>query len=121
MSRFSFPFTVGVSLFFCNPGFLSETWNVGHGTAQNPDSHFVALNLSKRIEIIEIDPDASKSVIILGPQLYGAGQELTPVTLTFEGGTPGHPDLVVHIADARVVFLNKQVNGVWKFVPAQNQ
>src|SRR6266702_1260520 len=25
MSRFSFPFTVGVSLFFCNPGFLSET------------------------------------------------------------------------------------------------
>src|SRR5437588_6709493 len=29
MSRFSFPFTVGVSLFFCNPGFLSETPTLG--------------------------------------------------------------------------------------------
>ncbi len=97
-------------------------YNVGHGTVVKPYSHFIALNLNRHIEVIEIPgEDASRSQIYVGPTLLGPGQDLTPVTLSFEGGTPGHPNLVLHVSDSTFLFLNEQVKGMWKFVPAPNQ
>lgn len=98
--------------------------NVGHGTEENPMSHFIAQNLDKHIIVIEIPGDnPSKSEIYLAPTLIGDGQEFTPVTLSFEdvNHDPQHPALVIHVLDSRFVFLNQKVNGVWKFVPAPNQ
>ena len=97
--------------------------NVGHGTAQNPMSHFIALNLNRHIEVVEIPGgDPAKSSIYVGPILIGPGDDLAPVTLTFEDvNGDGHSDLVIHVGDSKFVFLNKLVNGVWKFVPAPNQ
>lgn len=97
--------------------------NVGHGTAANPYSHFIAINLNKHIEVIEIPGnDPAKSLTYIGPTLIGPGEELTPVTLSFEDvNGDGHPDLVIHVADSKFIFLNQKVNGVWKFVPAPNQ
>lgn len=97
--------------------------NVGHGTLAHPMSHFIAANLNKHILVIEIPGgDPAKSVVYLGPTLIGQGQELTPVTLSFEDvNGDGHPDLIVHVLDSRYVFLNTQVNGVWKFVATPNQ
>jgi hypothetical protein len=144
--RFHWLFWVGIALFIMIFGWIAlsalGTWltnatnqitygyprtyqtdyNVGHGTVANPMSHFIAENLNKRIIVIEIPgDDPSKSEIYIGPTLLGDGQDLTPVTLTFEGGTLGHPHLVIHVADSKFIFLNQQVKGVWKFVPAPNQ
>lgn len=94
-------------------------WNVGHETASNPMSHFIALNLNKHIEVIEFPgDDPSKSKIYIGPTLIGDGQELTPVTLSFEDvNNDGKPDLVIHIADSTFIFLNTGTG----FKPAPNQ
>jgi hypothetical protein len=73
----------------------------------NP-SHFIALNLHGRIEIIEFPgEDASKARIYIGPQLYGAGSDLVPVTLTFVDVNGNHlPDMIVHFQETRIVYIN---------------
>ncbi len=89
---------------------------VGHHDAHTP-SHFIALNLNKHIEIIELPGgDATKAKLNQGPTLIGDGQELTPVTLEFRDvNGDGKPDMIVHIGDSRTVFIND--NG--QFRPAR--
>jgi hypothetical protein len=53
-------------------------------------------------------------MIYSGPVLLGNGQDLTPVTLSFSDvNGDGKLDMVLHILDQTIVFLN---NGT-KFVP----
>jgi len=81
---------------------------VGHGDSAGHPSHFIALNLNRQVLVIELPGgDPSKARIYLGPTLLGDGQDLTPVTLTFEDKDgDGKPDLVIHIGDQEVVFHN---------------
>jgi len=141
--RFHWLFWVGIALFIMIFGWIAlstlGTWvtnahnqltygyprtfqtdyNVGHGTAADPNSHFIAINLNKQIEVIEFPgDDPAKSKIYIGPTLIGQGQELTPVTLSFEDvNNDGKPDLVIHVADSKFVFLNTGTG----FKPAPNQ
>ena len=81
---------------------------VGHNdSAQNP-SHFIAINLNGRIEIIEFPgSDGSKARIYLGPQLFGAGEDLVPVTLSFADVNGDHlPDMIIHFQSTRIVYIN---------------
>ena len=82
----------------------------------NP-SHFIAINLNRHVEVIECPGgDCSHAVIYVGPILFGDGEDITPVTLTFQDvNGDGKPDMVIHILDQRVVFIND--NG--KFRPAK--
>ena len=82
--------------------------NVGHGTANNPTSHFVAENLHGEVIVIEIpDGDPSKSKIYIGPQLFGDNADLTPVTLSFKDvNGDGKPDMLMHVQDQTIIFLN---------------
>jgi hypothetical protein len=84
---------------------------VGHNndSAANP-SHFIALNLSRRIEIIELPAgDPSKARIYSGPTMFGQGQDLVPVTLSFRDiNGDGRPDMLVWVADSHFVFMNDQ-------------
>jgi hypothetical protein len=77
-------------------------------SAANP-SHFIALNLNGRIEVIEFPGgDASKARIYIGPQLYGNGQDLAPVTLSFvDVNGNHHPDMILHFEDTRLVYINE--------------
>jgi hypothetical protein len=80
---------------------------VGHDDAVTP-SHFIAMNLNRHVIIIEFpggDPTRAKDY--LGPTLFGDGQDLTPVTLSFKDvNGDGKLDMLVHIQDQTFVFLN---------------
>jgi hypothetical protein len=82
---------------------------VGHNSdSPAHPSHFLALNLNRHILVIELPAgDPSKARIYSGPILLGQGQELTPVTLSFQDvNGDGKPDLLVWVADTHIVFLN---------------
>jgi hypothetical protein len=83
---------------------------VGHNESAGVPSHFIAINFNGRIEIIEFPGgDGSKARIYLGPQLYGAGDDLIPVTLGFADVNGDHrPDMIIHIQSSRIVFINDQ-------------
>ena len=80
---------------------------VGHNEVGAP-SHFIALNYKGRIEVIEFPGgDATHARIYLGPQLYGAGSDLVPVTLSFVDVSGHHqPDMLVHFQTSRLIFIN---------------
>ncbi len=81
---------------------------VGHHDSANNPSHFIAVNLNRHVIVIEIPGgDASKARIYPVTTLFGDGQDLTPVTLSFKdvnGG--GLVDLEIHIQDQTLVMLN---------------
>lgn len=81
---------------------------VGHGDTPASPSHFIALNLNRHIEIIEIPgDDATHMRVYLGPILIGEGQELAVVTLSFKDvNGDGLPDMLVRVQDSTIVFLN---------------
>ena len=83
---------------------------VGHNDSASNPSHFIALNLNGRIEVIEFPGgDASKARIYIGPQLYGSGQELIPVTLSFvDVNGNHHPDMIIRFQDTNIVYVNDQ-------------
>lgn len=91
---------------------------VGHGDSAQHPSHFIAINLNGHIIIVEIPGgDISRSVIYSGGVLVGNNDDLTPVTLSFaDANHDGKVDMLVHIADQTIIFLN---NGS-KFVPPPN-
>lgn len=82
---------------------------VGHHDGPANPSHFIALNLNRHVLVIECPGgDCAHAVIYLGPTLFGDGQDLTPVTLTFQDlSGDDKPDMIVHIQDQRLVFLNE--------------
>lgn len=91
---------------------------VGHGDSAAHPSHFIAVNLNRHVVIVEIPGgDISNALIYGAGTLLGDSQDLTPATLTFSDvNGDGKPDMIVHILDQTIVFLN---NGA-KFVPPSN-
>ncbi len=87
---------------------------VGQGDLAANPSHFIALNLNRRIEIIEFPGgDPTKARIFLGPTLIGDGQDLAAVTLTFKDvNGDGKPDMIVSVEDSHFVFVNE--NGTFR-------
>jgi hypothetical protein len=81
---------------------------VGHNDSAANPSHFIFLNLNRRVIIVEMPGgDSSKARIYNGPTLFGDGQDLTPVTAEFKDvNGDGRPDMVVHIQDQTLVYLN---------------
>src|SRR5437867_1978361 len=69
---------------FGRPRTSQTDQKVGHGDSTIP-SHFFALNLNHRAQIIECPAsDCTKAIIYLGAQIIGDGQDLAVVTLTFK-------------------------------------
>ncbi len=83
---------------------------VGHNEAPGVPSHFLAINLHGRIEIIELPGgDASHARIYIGPQLYGSDADLIPVTLSFiDVNGDKKPDMIISFQGTQVVFINDQ-------------
>ena len=81
---------------------------VGHNEAPGMPSHFVALNLHGRLEVIELPGgDPTHARIYLGPRLYGPNADLAPVTLSFKDvNGDRRPDMIIHFQGTQVVFIN---------------
>ncbi|MBV9256660.1 MAG: hypothetical protein JO215_01435 [Ktedonobacteraceae bacterium] len=82
---------------------------VGHDDSAADPSHFIAINLQRHVEIIEVPGgDAAKAKIYVGPVLIGQGQDLAVVKLSFKDvNGDGKPDMIVSIQDSRFVFINE--------------
>ena len=91
---------------------------VGHNDSAANPSHFIAINLNRHVLIIELPGgDTSKARIFNGPILVGPGQDLAPVTLSFQDvNGDGLLDMIVNVQDAHFVFIN----GNGTFHPAKS-
>jgi hypothetical protein len=100
-----------------NPRTFQTNAVVGHGgdSPEHP-SHFIAINLNRHIIVVELAAgNPANSYSYAGPYLFGPGGDLTPVTLEFRDVTHhGKPDMLIHIQDQTVVFVNDGT----KFRPA---
>jgi hypothetical protein len=85
------------------------TANVGHGGANGALSHFVAMNLDRQVVILEIPGgDVNQIRSLPGPYLFGAGEDLTPVTMRLaDANRDSAPDLLVRVKDEEMVYLNR--------------
>jgi hypothetical protein len=81
---------------------------VGHEPGTEP-SHFIVLNLHGHVEIIELaGGDPAHTRIYAGPQLYGPGADLIPVTIAFsDPAHTHHPDLVLVFQQTHIIFYNR--------------
>src|SRR6266566_599530 len=81
---------------------------VGHNDSPANPTHFILINLNRHIQIIELPGgDSTHARIYSGPVLFGDGQDLTPVTGEVRDvNGDGKPDLIVHIQDQQLVFIN---------------
>lgn len=96
------------TLRYGNPPTYQTDVYVGHNEHPGQPSHFIALNLHRHIEIIEIEGgDPAHTRIYPGPQLYGSQDDLTPTTLSFitpEGKK--YPNMILHIGNAQLTYTN---------------
>jgi hypothetical protein len=94
---------------------------VGHDEANGQPSHFVAMNLERRVIILEIPGgDASKTRTIVGPYLFGAGEDLTPVLLRFEDiNADNRPDMLVNVKQEEMVYVNDPANNSFRLATAE--
>jgi hypothetical protein len=89
--------------------YQTDAW-VGHNEQTGTPSHFIALNLHGHIEVIEIaGGDPAHTRMYSGPQLYGPGSDLAPVTLRFLDVNGDHkPDMIVSFQNTHLVYINDQ-------------
>lgn len=93
-----------------NPRTYQTNAVVGHSDSASNPSHFIALNLHGRIEIIEFPGgDGSHARIYLGPQIFGAGADKVPVTLKFmDVNGDKKVDMLAFFQSSWIVFINDQ-------------
>lgn len=87
---------------------------VGHNDSAANPTHFIAMNLNRHVEVIEQPGgDASKMKVYQITTLFGDGEDLTPVTLSFRDLTGnGKLDMLIHIQDQTLVMINE--NGTFR-------
>jgi hypothetical protein len=82
---------------------------VGHGDGAGTPTHFIAMNLNRQVVVLEIPGgDTSKVRTITGPYLVGAGEDKTPVLLSFDDvNHDGARDMIVNVKNEAIVFINR--------------
>ncbi|MBO0794064.1 MAG: hypothetical protein J2P36_24375 [Ktedonobacteraceae bacterium] len=83
---------------------------VGHQDSKTHPSHFIAVNLNGRVQILELPGgDATHARVYSGPQLSGKDADLVPVTLHFVD-THGdhHPMMIAQFGGLEVRYANEK-------------
>lgn len=80
---------------------------VGHSDSTDHPSHFLFLNLNGHVLIIELPGgDASHTKIYSGPQIFADNPSSVPVTGEFKDLGNGKIDMIVHIGEQRIIYIN---------------
>lgn len=81
---------------------------VGHNEANGQPTHFVALNLNRRVVVMELPGgDATKAQVLQGPYLFGADEHLTPVQLELlDVNQDAKSDLVISVKNEEIIYIN---------------
>ena len=82
---------------------------VGHNNdSLRSPSHFIAMNFRSHIQIIEFPAgDTTKAKIYQGLPLYGDGQDLAVVTISFRDvNGDGKPDMIINVANTHIAYIN---------------
>jgi hypothetical protein len=81
---------------------------VGHGDGDGVPTSLMAVNLNRRITIVEIPGgDPAKIRTIPGPYLVGRDEELTAATMRLIDVTgDGHLDLLLRVKSEELVYIN---------------
>ena len=81
---------------------------VGHDETPGSPSHFIALNLHGHVEVIEMPGgNVANARIFTGPQIFGSGNDLVPVTLSFADVLGNHKlDMVINVQGTQIVYIN---------------
>ncbi len=89
---------------------------VGHDDSGGTPTQFVAMNLNRRVVVLEIPGgDASKTRTLTGPYLFGANEDLTPVRLGFSYVNDDQlTDLIVSVKDEEIIYINE--NGSFRLI-----
>ena len=81
---------------------------VGHNERPGQPTHFIAMNLNRRVVVIELPGgDSSKAQTLQGPYLFGANEDLTPVTLRVDDvNKDAKGDLVIAVKNEEIIYIN---------------
>lgn len=90
---------------------MPRTWQtdqvVGIGDSQAHPSHFIFLNLGGKVEVIFFPGgDASKAKIYIGPTIFSDNPAGVPATGEFRDVGNGKIDMIVHIGNQQIIYLN---------------
>jgi hypothetical protein len=90
------------------PRTMQLTDYVGHNERPGQPSHFIAMNLNRRVVVIELPGgDSSKAQTLQGPYLFGANEHLTPVTLRVQDvNNDKKGDLVIAVKREEIIYIN---------------
>lgn len=81
---------------------------VGHNETSGEPTHFTAMNLNRRVVVIELPGgDATQARILQGPYLFGANEDLTPVGLRLHDvNSDEKDDLVISVKQEQIIYIN---------------
>jgi hypothetical protein len=97
------------------------TANIGRPEEANAPSHMIAMNLERQVVVLEIPGgDATRTRALPGPYLFGAGEDLTPVTMRLEDvNSDQSPDLIVQVKNEEMVYINR--DGSFQLITAEER
>lgn len=107
---FSMVRVVADDLQYGRPRTFHLTANVGRPEEVGAMTHLIAMNLDRQVMILELPGgDATKIRVLPGPYLFGAGEDLTPVTMRLaDMNGDGASDLIVRVKNEEMVYLNRE-------------
>ncbi len=81
---------------------------VGHNEGSGQPTHFIAVNLDRRVVVMEMPGgDAAKTQVLQGPYLFGADENLTPVGLQLaDVNRDGKNDLIISVKAEQIIYIN---------------
>lgn len=82
---------------------------LGHGETRGVPTHLIAMNLHRRVVLVEFPGgDASSPKVQVGPYLFGAQSDATPVRMELRDmDGDGAQDVVLDIDNEWLVYLNR--------------
>lgn len=96
----------------------------GHaGEQAGQPSHILALNLDRRIVLIELPGgDTPGASTVTGPYLFGADEDLTPVQLAAADiNGDGNLDLLVDVKNEQLVYINDKDKNSFHLITAEER